>query len=63
MNNDQLPPKDKTYWLVYFEDAGVRPVVFTDESAAREYYRERSISWNCHLFVRISEQLTDEVKP
>lgn len=41
------------YWLIYFEDAGRKPEIFTDEQAARNRYEAISVAWNAHLFKRV----------
>ncbi len=51
-----------TYWLIYYEDQGVKPELFTDESAAREHFALRLESWNCHLFKQVSDTEGECVK-
>jgi hypothetical protein len=50
MDNGKTP----IYWMIYFEDASVRPEIFTDEIAARHRFSEALIGWSCHLFVQDS---------
>jgi len=43
-------------WLIWFEDAGVRPEVFTGEGAADAAnlrFHALKDNWNCHLFVKV----------
>jgi len=41
------------YWLVLYEDADQRPMLFTEEKAARKYYADAKLNWNCHLFCQV----------
>lgn len=56
-------------WVIKFEDADVDDIVFVGEGteeAAKETYRVRSYSWNCHLLgpaeriAALEQQLKDE---
>jgi hypothetical protein len=51
------------WWLIYFEDAGVPPVLFRTEDAARAYYRDRHANWNCHLFRKVDSNHSDAELP
>jgi len=39
--------------MLVFEEAGVGPWMYTDETAARKAYEEAKITWNCHLFRQV----------
>ncbi len=41
-----------TTWMIFFEDADMRPELFTDESAARFRLEQCRLNWSCHLFVQ-----------
>jgi hypothetical protein len=55
-------PEDKTVWVIKFEDADVSDLVFMGfgaEEAAKETYKIRKQSWNCHLlcsYERLAQQ-------
>lgn len=38
------------FWVIHFEDADRSPEMFTEESIAREVYKQAGIAWNCALF-------------
>lgn len=38
-------------WLIYFEDAAIKPEIYTEEP--RERYAALMENWNCHLFRRV----------
>lgn len=54
--HNAAPPN---WWMIYFDDADRRPEIFTDEAAARHRYKEISVSWNAHLFVRAHSNTRD----
>ncbi|AKF13410.1 hypothetical protein PHIN3_147 [Sinorhizobium phage phiN3] len=37
-------------FLVYFDDPDKGICVFDDEKAAREFWEQANIAWNCYLF-------------
>lgn len=48
---------DDGAWMIVYEDADVRPDVFSGcgaRAAALATFERRLMSWNCHLFERIS---------
>lgn len=49
-------------YLIQFDDADRRPEVWTDRAAAHHRYREISVSWNAHLFVKIDSNSRDALK-
>jgi len=42
---------ERNMWLIYFEDADMRPELFTSEDSARARLMACRQNWNCHLFV------------
>lgn len=46
----------ETTWLIFYEDADMRPEVFRSEAGARRRYAEAHISWSCHLFVLVTSE-------
>lgn len=50
--NPDITPAEATpaIWIVYYEDADVRPEVFTTEEAARARLVQARVSWAAHLF-------------
>jgi hypothetical protein len=42
------------HYLIYFEDQGIKPEVFTDERAAKERYHDLLPNWNVILFMECS---------
>lgn len=49
-------------WLIFFEDAGMKPEIFMGEGAgkvARQRYEELLVNWNCSLF--FSEVVVNEI--
>lgn len=51
---------DKAVYLIYFDDAGVRPEVIIGEAAARHRFEQVSQQWNAHLFGKIESNSRDE---
>lgn len=47
------------YYLIHFEDASMRPEVFTDKGCAIGRYIQLLHNWNCHLFEQISDNGRD----
>lgn len=50
-------------WLILFDDYDRRPEIYTDEAAARYRYKQISISWNAHLFVKVDSNTRDAYVP
>ncbi len=51
------PDEDDTAWLIYYEDADVRPEVFAGfgaETGAKRRFRQVTIGYNAHLFCRVA---------
>ncbi len=42
-------------WLIFFDEAGKSPEIYTDEDAARKRFADLSMNWTCHLFRRVKE--------
>ena len=40
-------------WMIVFEDADMKPEVFTDHFAAQKRFEMLANNWNCHLFQRV----------
>ncbi len=55
------------HWMIVFEDADVKPEIYTDEAAAKAAYDRAQVQWNCSLFaavpVRAASTPSAEVKP
>lgn len=51
-----INPSPNTLWMVYYEDAAVKPEIFFGEGAeagARARYKVALDNWSCHLLVRV----------
>ncbi len=46
------------YWLIYFEDSERDVEVYTDEAIAMRVFEERSLNWNCILFVSVKSNVS-----
>jgi hypothetical protein len=51
------------HWLIYFEDQGIKPEVFTDERAAKERYHDLLPNWNVHLFMECNPRTFPNARP
>jgi hypothetical protein len=51
-------------WMIFFEDADVRPEIYDTEAAARVAYERANLSWSCHLYAPAAEieRLTAELR-
>lgn len=45
--------KGERHWMIVFEDADVKPEVYTDEAAAIAAYEKAQWQWNCSLFATV----------
>jgi len=55
---DKLPPDDPVVWLIFYNDAEVKPEIFQGygaTDAAHRRFAQVSIGYNCHLFVRVAK--------
>ncbi len=62
MNDKALVPTNRSWWVIYFDDADRKPEVFGGEgaeNAAKRRYEQISISWNAHLFVKVDSNSRD----
>jgi hypothetical protein len=41
------------YWLIHFEDADMKPEIFTSEAVARDRFKALQQNWNCTLFQEV----------
>jgi hypothetical protein len=57
------PPAQPTHWLLFFEESGKEPWLYTDELSARRAYADAKITWNCHLFQQVESSPTAPVQP
>ncbi|QAZ38464.1 hypothetical protein C1M51_02955 [Methylibium sp. Pch-M] len=55
-----VPDLSKVPFLIYFDDYDRRPGVVVGEAAAREVFRQISVNWNAHLFVKIASNTRDD---
>jgi len=46
----ELPTPD---WMIVFDDADMKPEVFTDHFAAQKRFKALANNWSCHLFQRV----------
>ena len=53
-DNQAARESREDYWAIIYEDADRKPELFTDEAAARATFKDRIVSWACHLFHRVS---------
>ena len=53
-------PSDEEVWLIWYEDQDRKPELFSGcgaTEAAKRRYEQLSITWNCHLFRKVSPSI------